>query len=154
MEQELTVIKDKIKSTPKHIPWAELTEDDKFYRLAPDRKQLMDTIRMIAYRAETAMAHQLVDADMDLAAARCLLQTLFVTEADILPDKNNNQLIIRVHGAARPVVNRKLQALFISLNEAELYYPGTALKLSYEVIAMEAKKPVDTKFGAELISCG
>ena len=35
----------------------ELQEEDKFERLKPGRKHLMDTIKMIAYRAETAMSN-------------------------------------------------------------------------------------------------
>ncbi len=45
----------------------------------------MDTVRMIAYRAETSMANLVKDQTTDMAAARSLLQDLYVTEADILP---------------------------------------------------------------------
>ncbi len=45
----------------------------------------MDTIKMIAYRAETSMGTLLKDKTTDMAAARRLLQDLYVTEADILP---------------------------------------------------------------------
>ena len=55
-EQELTEINDQLKTTPSHLEWDELPEADKFERLAPSRKQLVDTVKMIAYRAETAMA--------------------------------------------------------------------------------------------------
>jgi hypothetical protein len=66
----------------------------------------MDTVRMIAYRAETAMAGLLTGPRVDSAAARRLLQNLFVTEADILPEPENQRLRIRVHGASTPAPNR------------------------------------------------
>ena len=55
-ECQLNRVKEKIKKEPKHIMWKDLKDADKFQRLRPGRKQLMDTVRMIAYRAETAMA--------------------------------------------------------------------------------------------------
>ncbi len=70
---------------------------NKFFRLLPGRKRLMDTVRMIAYRAETAMAGLLKGPTVDMAAARRLLQDLYVTEADILPMLKDNCLKIRVH---------------------------------------------------------
>ena len=98
--------KSKLKKIPKRISWAQLGEKDRFSRLLPGRKRLMDTVRMIAYRAETAMAALLVSSTVDLAAARCLLQNLFVTEADILPDPENKLLLLRIHSASRPAANR------------------------------------------------
>ena len=42
LEQELQELRGKIKQTPKHIEWQEMPEEQKFQRLAPSRKQLMD----------------------------------------------------------------------------------------------------------------
>ncbi|NOQ23524.1 MAG: hypothetical protein GQ565_12875 [Candidatus Aegiribacteria sp.] len=50
-------LKIKIKETPEHLDWHELPEAEKFKRLPPGRKRLTDTIKMIAYRAETAMGN-------------------------------------------------------------------------------------------------
>jgi hypothetical protein len=98
----------------------------------------MDTVRMIAYRAETAMAGLLVGPTVDFAAARCLLQDLFVMEADILPDPENMLLHVHVHGASRPAANSALAQLFSQLNEAQVHYPGTDMRLVYELPANEA----------------
>jgi hypothetical protein len=139
-EHHLDEEKAKLKKTPKHICWAQLEEKDKFHRLLPGRKRLMDTVRMIAYRAETAMAGLLVGPTVDFAAARSLLQDLFVTEADILPDPANKLLHVRVHGASRPAANRSLAQLFAQLNEAQVQYPGTDMRLVYELRASEVGK--------------
>ena len=50
-ENELTDINSQLKTTPSHLAWDELPETEKFQRLAPSRKQLVDTVKMIAYRA-------------------------------------------------------------------------------------------------------
>ena len=84
----------------------------------------------VASRAKTADGHG--------AAPRCLLQDLFVMEADILPDPQNK--LIHVHGASRPAANRALAQLFSQLNEAHVQYPGTDLRLVYELRAGEVWK--------------
>jgi len=133
LEHQRDEVKAKLKKTPKHITWSQLEEKDKFHRLLPGRKRLMDTVRMIAYRAETAMAGLLVGQTVDFAAARCLLQDLFATEADILPDSENKILQVRVHGASRPAANRSLAQLFSQLNNAQVKYPGTDMRLVYQL---------------------
>jgi hypothetical protein len=140
LEHQLDEGKAKIKKTPKHVAWGQLEEKDKFHRLIPRRKRLMDTIRMIAYRAETAMASLLVGPTVDFAAARCLLQDLFVTEADILPDPENKLLYVRIHGASRPSANRSLAGLMGQLNEIQIQYPGTDMRIVYELRATVPEK--------------
>ena len=132
-EHQLEKLKAKLKDTAKHITWGQLDEKDKFLRLLPGRKRLMDTIRMIAYRAETAMVGLITGPTVDSSDARRLLQDLFVTEADILPDPENEQLNIRVHSASRPAANRALAQLFEHLNNAEVKYPGTEMRLAFEL---------------------
>ena len=133
LEHQLDEVKAKLKKTAKHITWSQLEEKDRFYRLLPGRKRLMDTVRMIAYRSETAMAGLLVGPTVDFAAARSLLQALFTTEADILPDPENEILHVRVHGASRPAANRSLEQLFGQLNKAQVKYPGTDMRLVYQL---------------------
>ena len=105
-EHELAELKSQIKQVPKHITWGELEEKDKSLRLLPGRKRLMDTVRMIAYRAETAIMGLMTGSGLSPSAARRLFQDLFVTEADILPDTENNRLTIRVHNGSRAAVDR------------------------------------------------
>ena len=134
LEHDLKDLKTRIKDTDKHIKWDQLDEQDRFKKPAVGRKRLMDSIRMIAYRAETAMSALIVDRIIDTAAARCLLQDLFSTEADIIPDQENRRLIVNVHRGSRPVTDRTLAKLFEHLNAAEIIYPGTDLMLVYDFV--------------------
>ena len=86
---------------------------------------------MIAYRAETAMAALLVNRTIDSTAARRLLQDLFKTEIDIMPDKKQQILRINVQHGSRPAADREMSKLFEQLNATEIIYPGTDLKLVY-----------------------
>lgn len=49
------------KKTCHHIPVASLSEEDRFTRLHTNRKHFIDTLKMIAYRAETNTASLLRD---------------------------------------------------------------------------------------------
>jgi hypothetical protein len=133
-------VKAQLKATPTHIRWDQLEEKDRFKKPAVGRKRLMDSIRMIAYRAETAMCKLITDPTVDTSAARRLLQDLFITEADILPDIDNQRLNVRVHRCSRPAADKALNQLFEHLNAAEIIYPGTDLTLHYALVG-SAPKP-------------
>ena len=132
LENELNSAKAKRKKAPKHITWDELPEDQQFDRLPSSKKRLTDTIKMIAYRAETSMATLMQDSTTSIAEAKALLLALFCNEADILPDLEAKTLTVRVHGAATPVANRTILKLLEHLNQTETQYPGTDLTLVYE----------------------
>jgi hypothetical protein len=133
-EKELEIVKTDLKKLSKHVTLADLKDEDKFGRLCSGRKRLTDTIKMIAYRSETAMVPLLKSATVDTAEARRLLQTLFVTEADIYPEAENKLLRVRVHNASRPSANQSLARLFEQLNETKTQYPGTDLRVVYELV--------------------
>jgi len=51
----IEALKMKRKETPRHIKVLDLPEDEKFKQLSAPVKHLVDTLKMIAYRAETAL---------------------------------------------------------------------------------------------------
>ena len=86
LEHELSEVKRLQSETPRHLSWEALPEESKFEQLAPSRKRLLDTVKMIAYRAETAMVGIVRESLSRVDDARSLLQDLFRLEADLLPD--------------------------------------------------------------------
>jgi transposase len=136
LENELTDINDQVKTTPSHLKWDELPETEKFERLAPSRKQLVDTVKMIAYRAETAMASIVREALARTDDGRSLLRDLFRSEADLLPDVEQGLLRVQVHPMSNPRSNRAIAHLLEHLNAAEFTYPGTSLKLIYSIAGL------------------
>jgi hypothetical protein len=133
-EREIAELKARINDVKKHIQWDQLDEKDRFKKPALGRKRLMDSIRMIAYRAETAMSTLIGGPAVDTAAARRLLQDLFITEADIIPDHDKQQLIVHVHRSSRPAADKLMTQLFEQLNAAEIIYPATNLRLVYDFV--------------------
>ncbi len=142
-QQRLGQVKEQMKQTPHHILWKDLPEGEKFDRLLPGRKRLLDAVRMIVYRAETAMVPLLMNDTVESSDARTILQTLFLTEANIQPEPQHERLCIQVHRSACPVADRHRQRLFDHLNQTETCYPGTPLRLVYELVGSAAEKAPD-----------
>jgi transposase len=132
-ENDLSVLKERKLSTPKHLAWEDLPEAQKFERLAPSRKRLTDTVKLVAYRAETALAMIVRDRLSHTAEARSLIRDLLRSDADLYPDETAGVLAVRVHTLANPRSNRAIQYLLDHLNAAKFTYPGTNLRLLYSL---------------------
>ncbi len=135
-DAEVERLAQKKKTLAHHIAWNDLPEDDKFMKLPSSRRRLINTVGMIAYRAETAMASLLCNFDgtLPFSDARSLLQSLFTTHADLLPDTTNGILEVRLHTASTPVANRRLATLLEQLNERETIYPETNMKMFFSLM--------------------
>ena len=141
LEHDLEQLKAELKITPKHIDWHDLAQEHKFEKLKTNRKRLTDTVKMIAYRAETAMVNIVREELAREDDARALIRDLCQSEADILPDIEPGVLIIQIHHMANPRLNRAIEHLLKNLNDAAFNYPGTNLRLFYR---MTPAKPLPT----------
>jgi len=136
LENEVDQVKQRLRETPNHVKWDELPKEQKFERLASSRKRLVDTVKMSAYRAETAMTTIVREELARDDDARALLRDLFRSEADLLPDLKQGVLEVHVHPLANPRANRAVAHLLDHLNAAEFTYPGTKLRLAYSLLGM------------------
>jgi hypothetical protein len=137
LQTEAAELKAKRKATKKHVTYAELPEAAQFDRLSTQSKHLVDTVKMIAYRAETAMV-QIVRQKMTRHDdARSLLRAIYNTEADILPDPQAKTLTIRLHPLANQSSDNAISHLCDQLNQTETLFPGTELRLIYELVAAQ-----------------
>ncbi len=135
MEKELDELKQERKQTDKHIAFVDLPEENKFRQLSPTRKQFMDTIRMISYWAETAMVSVLREKLSRSDDARSLAREIMTTEADIIPDAEKGTLTIKLHHLTNRLSDKAARHLADHLNETETIYPGTNLRLVYELVS-------------------
>jgi len=133
LEHEVDLLKEQMSGTPKHLNWDEFPEEAKFQRLAPSRKRLTDTVKLVAYRAETAMSGLLREELRREDDSRSLLRDLFRSDADMIPDCVGQVLEVRLHTFANPRFNRAVQHLLDHLNAAESTYPGTEFRLRYSL---------------------
>lgn len=138
LDKELGELKERRTDIPSHLTFKDLPEDQRFERLAVQSKHFIDTIKMIAYRAETAMVHVLRDQMAKHDDARALLRGLYRTEADLLPDYQAGTLRVRLHHQANRATDVALVHLCQQLNETETVFPATSLRLVYELVSPPA----------------
>jgi hypothetical protein len=138
LRAEVDELKAQRKATQRHIPYKDLPEDARFDRLSTQSKHLVDTIKMIAYRAETAMA-QIVRQKMTRHDdARSLLRAIYSTEVDIIPDEQAKTLTIRLHPLANTSSDEAIRHLCDEINATETQFPGTDLRLLYELVSSQS----------------
>lgn len=133
--EECEALKQKRSSTPKHVPLSTLMDADNIVRLATEEKHLVDTIRMIAYRAETALVTLVAPHyKRTHREGRALVRELLESPADVLPDPEAGLLRIKLHPLANPRSNEAVAALCRHLNSAQTTYPKTDWILHYEPV--------------------
>jgi len=130
---ELTVLKADRKKVPRHINYGQLPEGERFRVLDNTTKDFLDTIKMIAYRAETSMASVLREQMSRLDDARCLLRQIYCSNADIFPDPQAATLTVRLHHMTNRSSDLAVRHLCDELNETRTIFPGTELRLVYEL---------------------
>ena len=139
LQKVVEELKAQRKATKRHIPYQELPPEARFDRLSTQSKHLVDTIKMIAYRAETAMA-QLVRQKMARHDdARSLLRGVYSTEVDIVPDLQTKTLTVRLHPLANRSSDDAVRHLCAELNATETLFPGTDLRLIYELVSSQSQ---------------
>jgi hypothetical protein len=125
-------LKEQISALPKRIAVGR-AEGEKIVSLDPETKHLVDTIKMLAYRAETALVGLLGPSYARTEQeGRTLMREILRAPADILPDDGAGVLRIRLHCLANPRSNEAAKHLCEQLNELEISYPATALQMRFE----------------------
>jgi prepilin-type processing-associated H-X9-DG protein len=135
LTQQLDELKRQRKAVPHHITIGELPEPARFQQLSTQSKHLIDTIKMVAYRAETAMAQMAREKMSREDDARSLLRGLYSTEVDLLPDENAGTLTVLVHRQANRCADEMIRHLCNELNQTETIFPGTKLRLVYKLVS-------------------
>jgi len=83
------------------------------------RKHFIDTIKLIAYRAETSMASLLRDKLSRSDDTRALLQQIYETEIDLIPDLETKTLTVRLHHLTQAAHDEAVRHLCDQLNLTE-----------------------------------
>jgi hypothetical protein len=134
--QELTLsdLKEKRRQTPAKLTIKELPETERFAQLRTEKKHFIDTIKLIAYRAESALAGEIREALAREDDGRALLRRLFVTPANLRPDPVAQTLTVELHRLGSPLQDLALAHLCQILTESETLFPTTNLRLIFRQI--------------------
>jgi hypothetical protein len=124
------------KQIPYYLALKDIPEENRYNKLKTESKLFINTIKMIAFRAETSVVN-LITPYYSRAEdeARMLVKEIIKSDADLIPDYNNNTLTVVLHCLSTPRANRAAENLCDILNATETIYPGTELKLIYKSIA-------------------
>jgi len=133
LEAKCRQLQARLKALPKRVPLKAVLDEAQIVQLAPEAKHLTDTLKMVAYRAETALVRCLTPHYVRTEEeGRALIREMLLTSADLLPEADNHRLRVRLHSLANPRSNEALAKLCETLNALEIRYPGTDLKLVYQ----------------------
>jgi len=133
-ETVLAEARAKRKGLKRKVTLDSLPDDERPTQLRPLNKMLCDTVKMVAYRAETALVVLLRRHLNKEDDARALVRALFVASADLIPDAPNKTLTIKIHRMASPAHDRAIAALLTDLNELNFRHPETGDSLVYSLV--------------------
>lgn len=133
-EAQLAQLKRQRKETPHHLSLKELPEKERFTQLRTTKKHFVDTIKLIAYRAETALVQVAREKLARTDDARSWVRQVFASAVDLCPDLAQRTLTVRLHRLSSAIHDAALQHLCAELTATETVFPGTDLRLVYEPV--------------------
>ena len=116
------------------VPLKELPEAERYRQLCPESKHFVDTIKMIAYRAESALAGEMSEHLQREDDVRALLRRVFVTPANLRPDYEQKTLLVELHRLGSPLQDAAVAKLCEELTATETRFPTTDLRLIYRQV--------------------
>ena len=131
-EQEKVILLKRAELSPR-ISLAQMPEQARYNKLKTESKLLMNVIKMICYRAESAVASWIspfIGKPDD--EKRMIVKQIIGANADIIPDYKNCTLTIVLHSLSANRYNVAVNELSKLLNETETVFPGTNLKLIFK----------------------
>jgi len=131
IQAELEELRAQRKKTDRKVPLSSLPEEQRPTQLLPLNKILTDTVKMIAYRAETALVALLLPHLNKEGEARALVRELLVSSADIEPDDSALTLTVRIHRMANPAHDTAVAALLKDLTQLQFCHPETNARMIY-----------------------
>ena len=134
------VEKDELKKeregVKRRIVLKDMTEEERYNKLNVESKLFMNIIKMICYRAETAVANEIAPLlNNEKEEKRMLVKQIIQNNADLVPDYEKKTLTVILHSLSAPRFNKAAEQLAELLTKTETVFPGTDLKLIFKTTA-------------------
>ena len=137
MQQQEQELVSQLKDVPKRIRLSRMPSESRYNKLHAESKLFMNIIKMICYRAETAVADILQQyLSRATEEKRMLVKQIINTTADLLPDYENKKLVIVLHSLSAPRFNAAVQKIIPLLNDTQTIFPGTDLTLVFKTTSI------------------
>lgn len=135
LEEELLELRSRYQS---RIKVENMEQKHQYNQLKQESKILMNIIKMICYRAETAVANLLAE---HLPAywkdrKRMLVKQIIQTNADLIVDEQNKTLTVVLHSLSANRFNQATEKLTNILNETQTVFPGSDLRVIFKSSAV------------------
>jgi hypothetical protein len=137
-QQAQTLIEQQRAQVTARIKLADMPNQVRYNKLKQESKMLLNIIKMICYRAETATASLLASFMANVNAGnqkRMLVKQIIENNADLLPDFENKTLTIVLHTLSAARFNKAASQLAQLLTETETIFPGSNLKMIFKTTA-------------------
>jgi hypothetical protein len=133
LQQRELDLKALCNETPPRVPLKDTVDnEDTVCRLKGENKHLTDLIKMVAYQAETDLLALIrphyARADDE---GRSLIQSALMSPGDL--EVTDNQLRITLNPLSSPHRSNAIRKLCAELNSTNTIFPGTKLRLIYDV---------------------
>lgn len=133
-QNKLDGLKTERKENARHIALKDLPEKERFSQLSPTKKHFVDTIKLIAYRAETALVQVVREKLQREDDARALVRQVFASAVDLCPNQEQKTLTVRLHRLSTAAHDGVLEHLCAELTASETTFPGTELRLIFDPV--------------------
>ena len=134
MEHRTEGLVNERKKIPYKIPLGQMPESIRYNRLNKESKALQNVIKMICYRAETALAALLAPhykrANQEI---RALIKSVVRTSINMEVDRKNEVLKITLYPLSNPRSNDAVGKICDTVNATNTIYPGTNLRLIFKI---------------------
>lgn len=134
VQSDLEQLRAQRKAISRKVTIDSLPEAQRPTCLLPLNKMLTDTVKMIAYRAETAMVALLRRHLNNEDEARALVRELFVSCADIEPDDFAKTLTVKIHRMVCPAHDKAIASLLDDLTAQSFCHPETGEKMVFTLV--------------------
>ncbi len=133
--QEEELIKQRSEIKPR-LKVCQMPQQERYNKLKTESKLLMNVIKMICYRAESSVA-QWISPYLAKAVneKRMVVKQIIQSSADLTPDYQNKTLTVTLHSLSAARYNQAAAELTNLLNQTETIFPGTDLKMIFEISA-------------------
>ena len=134
IEQEIERLLKQRSGTPYKISIGQMPEYKRYNMLNQESRRVQNIIKIICYRAETALAallspHYKRTED----EIRMLVKAIINTPIDMEVDNENEELKITLYPLANQRCNQAVSKICQTVNQTNTIYPGTNLRINYKI---------------------
>jgi hypothetical protein len=133
--QQVEKLQARRNKVPRRVPVQSVTSEP-VVKLAPEIKHLTNLIKMVAYQAESELLRALAPHYRRVAdEGRTLIQSALAGTADL--EVTKKELKVTLAPLSSPHRTRAIAALCHELNQTNMAFPGSSLRICYAIRASD-----------------